>query len=68
METRCWARPVNSTDEIEVSPPFLKLQPSDSYNLRVVRINPEPVSGEKLIVLLMSYQNRLIAKVKAARE
>ncbi|MFW1790433.1 molecular chaperone, partial [Acinetobacter pittii] len=36
-----------STDEIVVSPPFLKLQPSDSYNLRVVRINPEPVSGEK---------------------
>ncbi len=35
------------TDEIVVSPPFLKLQPSDSYNLRVVRINPEPISGEK---------------------
>ncbi len=29
------------TDEIVISPPFLKLQPSDSYNLRVVRINPE---------------------------
>ncbi|EXE57649.1 gram-negative pili assembly chaperone, N-terminal domain protein, partial [Acinetobacter sp. 1542444] len=28
------------TDEIVISPPFLKLQPSDSYNLRVVRINP----------------------------
>ncbi|WP_000739309.1 molecular chaperone, partial [Acinetobacter baumannii] len=24
------------TDEIAVSPPFLKLQPNDSYNLRVV--------------------------------
>ncbi len=49
------------TDEIVISPPFLKLQPSDSYNLRVVRINPELISGEKLIVLLlMSYQNQLI--------
>lgn len=35
------------TDEIAVSPPFLKLQPNDSYNLRVVRINPVPVSDEK---------------------
>jgi len=35
------------TDEIAVSPPFLKLQPNDSYNLRVVRVNPTPVSGEK---------------------
>lgn len=35
------------TDEIAVSPPFLKLQPNDSYNLRVVRINPAPVSGEQ---------------------
>ncbi|MFV5363638.1 molecular chaperone [Acinetobacter oleivorans] len=36
-----------ATDEIAVSPPFLKLQPNDSYNLRVVRINPVPVSGEQ---------------------
>ncbi|WP_267530657.1 fimbrial biogenesis chaperone [Acinetobacter oleivorans] len=35
------------TDEIAVSPPFLKLQPNDSYNLRVVRINPVPVSDEQ---------------------
>lgn len=35
------------TDEIAVSPPFLKLQPNDSYSLRVVRINPAPVSGEQ---------------------
>ncbi|MGE8552263.1 MAG: molecular chaperone [Acinetobacter calcoaceticus] len=35
------------TDEIAVSPSFLKLKPNDSYNLRVVRINPKPVSGEK---------------------
>jgi len=35
------------TDEIAISPPFLKLQPNDSYNLRVVRINPAPVSGEQ---------------------
>ncbi|MBJ8498318.1 fimbrial biogenesis chaperone [Acinetobacter oleivorans] len=35
------------TDEIAVSPPFLKLQPNDSYNLRVVRINPVSVSGEQ---------------------
>ena len=35
------------TDEIAVSPPFLKLQPNDSYNLRVVRINPVLVSGEQ---------------------
>lgn len=35
------------TDEIAVSPPFLKLQPNDSYNLRVVRINPVLVSDEK---------------------
>ncbi len=46
------------TDDIAVSPPFLKLKPNDSYNLRVVRIKPEPISGEKLIVLfLMNYQN-----------
>ncbi len=35
------------TDEINISPPFLKLKPNESYNLRVVRINPEPISGEK---------------------
>jgi len=35
------------TEDIAVSPPFLKLKPNDSYNLRVVRINPKPVSGEK---------------------
>jgi len=35
------------TDEIAVSPPFLKLKSNDSYNLRVVRINPAPISGEK---------------------
>jgi len=35
------------TDEIAVSPPFLKLKPNDSYNLRVVRINPTAISGEK---------------------
>lgn len=35
------------TDEIAISPPFLKLQPNDSYNLRVVRINPVPFSGEQ---------------------
>ena len=35
------------TEDIAVSPPFLKLKPNDSYNLRVVRINPQPVSGEK---------------------
>ena len=35
------------TEEIAISPPFLKLQPNDSYNLRVVRINPVPVSGEQ---------------------
>ncbi len=35
------------TDEIAISPPFLKLQPNDSYNLRVVRINLVPVSGEQ---------------------
>ncbi|WP_280179617.1 fimbrial biogenesis chaperone, partial [Acinetobacter nosocomialis] len=26
------------TDDIAISPPFLKLKPNDSYNLRVVRI------------------------------
>lgn len=35
------------TDDIAISPPFLKLKPNDSYNLRVVRIKPEPISGEK---------------------
>ena len=50
------------TDEIAVSPPFLKLQPNDSYNLRVVRVNPTPVSGEKpIVLLLMSCQNLWIA-------
>ncbi|WP_202739871.1 MULTISPECIES: molecular chaperone [Acinetobacter] len=35
------------TDEIAISPPFLKLKANDSYNLRVVRINPAAISGEK---------------------
>ena len=60
METKCWSRSVNPTDEIVISPPFLKLQPSDSY-LRVVRINPEPISGEKTYrIIIDGYQNRLI--------
>jgi fimbrial chaperone protein len=35
------------TEDIAISPPFLKLKPNDSYNLRVVRINPVSISGEK---------------------
>ena len=41
---------------------LFKLQPNDSYNLRVVRVNPTPVSGEKpIVLLLMSCQNLWIA-------
>ena len=53
------------TDEIVVSPPFLKLQPSDSYNLRVVRINPEPISGEKTYRIIIDELPKPIDSRKA---
>ncbi|MBJ8480211.1 molecular chaperone [Acinetobacter pittii] len=55
------------TDEIVVSPPFLKLQPSDSYNLRVVRINPEPISGEKTYRIIIDELPKPIDSRKAAQ-
>lgn len=53
------------TDEIAVSPPFLKLQPNDSYNLRVVRINPAPVSGEKTYRIIIDELPKPIDNRKA---
>ena len=53
------------TDEIAVSPPFLKLQPNDSYNLRVVRINPAPVSGEQTYRIIIDELPKPIDNRKA---
>ena len=55
------------TDEIVISPPFLKLQPNDSYNLRVVRINPEPISGEKTYRIIIDELPKPIDSRKAAQ-
>lgn len=55
------------TDEIAVSPPFLKLQPNDSYNLRVVRVNPTPVSGEKTYRIIIDELPKPIDSRKAAQ-
>ncbi|EOQ64164.1 hypothetical protein F935_00931 [Acinetobacter calcoaceticus ANC 3811] len=53
------------TDEIAVSPPFLKLQPNDSYSLRVVRINPAPVSGEQTYRIIIDELPKPIDNRKA---
>ncbi|MHC3125688.1 fimbrial biogenesis chaperone [Acinetobacter sp. GN11] len=53
------------TDEIAVSPPFLKLQPNDSYNLRVVRINPAPVPGEQTYRIIIDELPKPIDNRKA---
>lgn len=53
------------TDEIAVSPPFLKLQPNDSYNLRVVRINPAPISGEQTYRIIIDELPKPIDNRKA---
>ncbi|MGU3313091.1 fimbrial biogenesis chaperone [Acinetobacter sp. M5A5_2a] len=55
------------TDEIAISPPFLKLQSNDSYNLRVVRINPTPVSGEKTYRIIIDELPKPIDSRKAAQ-
>ncbi|WP_217485609.1 fimbrial biogenesis chaperone, partial [Acinetobacter lactucae] len=55
------------TDEIAISPPFLKLQPNDSYNLRVVRINPESISGEKTYRIIIDELPKPIDSRKAAQ-
>ncbi|MBJ9720322.1 molecular chaperone [Acinetobacter calcoaceticus] len=53
------------TDDIAISPPFLKLQPNDSYNLRVVRINPAPVSGEQTYRIIIDELPKPIDNRKA---
>ena len=55
------------TDEIVISPPFLKLQPNDSYNLRVVRINPEPISGEKTYRIIIDELPKPVDSRKASQ-
>ncbi|USP41771.1 fimbria/pilus periplasmic chaperone [Acinetobacter sp. XS-4] len=55
------------TDEIAISPPFLKLQSNDSYNLRVVRINPTPISGEKTYRIIIDELPKPIDSRKAAQ-
>lgn len=55
------------TDEIAISPPFLKLQSNDSYNLRVVRIDPAPVSGEKTYRIIIDELPKPIDSRKAAQ-
>ncbi|MGR2824554.1 molecular chaperone [Acinetobacter sp. 1124_18A] len=55
------------TDEIAISPPFLKLQSNDSYNLRVVRINPTPISGEKTYRIIIDELPKPIDSRKVAQ-
>ncbi|MFI8143835.1 molecular chaperone [Acinetobacter sp. ABJ_C5_2] len=55
------------TDEITISPPFLKLKPSESYNLRVVRINPEPISGEKTYRIIIDELPKPVDSRKASQ-
>ncbi|WP_336170302.1 fimbrial biogenesis chaperone [Acinetobacter sp. 161(2023)] len=58
---------LTATDEIAISPPFLKLQSNDSYNLRVVRINPAPISGEKTYRIIIDELPKPIDSRKAAQ-
>jgi fimbrial chaperone protein len=55
------------TEEIAVSPPFLKLKPNDSYNLRVVRINPVAISGEKTYRIIIDELPKPVDSRKAAQ-
>ncbi|QXA08572.1 fimbria/pilus periplasmic chaperone [Acinetobacter pittii] len=55
------------TDEIAISPPFLKLKPNDSYNLRVVRINPSAISGEKTYRIIIDELPKPVDSRKAAQ-
>ena len=55
------------TDEIAISPPFLKLKPNDSYNLRVVRINPTEISGEKTYRIIIDELPKPVDSRKAAQ-
>ncbi|QWZ58980.1 fimbria/pilus periplasmic chaperone [Acinetobacter pittii] len=55
------------TEEIAISPPFLKLKPNDSYNLRVVRINPTAISGEKTYRIIIDELPKPIDSRKAAQ-
>ena len=55
------------TDDIAISPPFLKLQPNDSYNLRVVRIKPEPISGEKTYRIIIDELPKPVDSRKASQ-
>ncbi|MFX5737561.1 fimbria/pilus periplasmic chaperone, partial [Acinetobacter baumannii] len=55
------------TDDIAISPPFLKLKPNDSYNLRVVRIKPEPISGEKTYRIIIDELPKPVDSRKASQ-
>ncbi|MCG9510559.1 fimbria/pilus periplasmic chaperone [Acinetobacter pittii] len=55
------------TDEIAISPPFLKLKPNDSYNLRVVRINPAAIAGEKTYRIIIDELPKPVDSRKAAQ-
>lgn len=55
------------TDEIAISPPFLKLKPNDSYNLRVVRINPAAITGEKTYRIIIDELPKPADSRKAAQ-
>ena len=55
------------TDDIAISPPFLKLKPNESYNLRVVRIKPEPISGEKTYRIILDELPKPIDSRKASQ-
>ncbi|MCG5225627.1 fimbrial biogenesis chaperone [Acinetobacter pittii] len=55
------------TEEIAISPPFLKLKPNDSYNLRVVRINPAAITGEKTYRIIIDELPKPADSRKAAQ-
>lgn len=55
------------TDEIAISPPFLKLKPNDSYNLRVVRIHPTAISGEKTYRMIIDELPKPVDSRKTAQ-
>ncbi|EOR08783.1 fimbrial chaperone [Acinetobacter genomosp. 15BJ] len=65
MESKDGQDQLLPTDDIAISPPFLKLQPNDSYNIRVVRINPIPVSGEKTYRIIIDELPKPIDSRKA---
>ncbi|SPL69305.1 fimbrial biogenesis chaperone [Acinetobacter stercoris] len=55
------------TDDIVISPPFVKLAPTNSYNLRVVRIQPNTISGEKTYRIIVDELPKPVDSRKASQ-